>query len=121
MDEVAATTSSRPALGLLSSTAIAPADCSLLCQPPTADCLLRDLRRHFLVTRELLQDRQQPRVEEADLEQHQEGQRAVDLVDQRVEHRGGEIEAEAQLDQRLHADLLLVLLAGPLVALTLDA
>src|SRR5262249_30461826 len=84
-------------------------------------CLFRNLRRQLLVARELLEDREQARVEEPDLEEHQERQRAVDLVDERVEHRRAEIDAERQLDERLHADLLLVLLAGPLVAVALDA
>src|SRR5215831_15771698 len=113
MDEVAATTSSSPAFGFASSTAMSRS---------YSDPLLGDFRRHFVaVARELLQDREQARVEEADLEEHQERQRAVDLVDQRVVDGGGEVEAERQLDHRLHAHLLLVLLAGPLAAPALDA
>ena len=60
-------------------------------------------------------------VEEADLEQHQKRHRPVDLVRQRVEHRRGEIEAERQLDQRLHGHRLAVLLADPLVRVAFDA
>src|SRR5690349_17589231 len=96
-DDVA-TTSSRPAL------------------------LTRRLRaeRH-VVAAELLHDRQEAGVEEADLEQHQERQRAVDAVGEGVEHRHREVEAEAQLDQRLRQLDLVVLLALPVVRLALDA
>src|SRR5262245_49259689 len=59
----------------------------------------------------LLDDRQQPRVEEADLEEHEERHGAEDAVGERVEHRGREVEAERQLDDRLHDEVLPVLLA----------
>src|SRR6476661_3053134 len=105
MAEVAATTSSRPAFGFASSTATSRSYQCTRGRGLRAESsggvnersggvkrrngspvpLFRDFRRHFLVTGELLEDRQQARVEEADLEEHQERQRAVDLVDQRVE------------------------------------
>src|SRR5215510_13721421 len=88
-DEVA-TTSSRPAL------------------------LTRRLRaQRHVVAAELLDDREQAGVEEADLEEHEERQRAVDAVGQRVEHRDREVEPEAQLDQRLRQLDLVILLALP--------
>src|SRR5262245_38163825 len=50
-----------------------------------------DLRlQHHRLVGVLLDDGQQPRVEEADLEEDEERQRAVDLVGQRVEHGPGE-------------------------------
>src|SRR5450759_5902917 len=123
MEEVAATTSSRPALGFASSTATKRSYQGAGCFGPGAGCdvgvctkhqypgtehqspgLLRNLGRHLFVTRELLKDREEPRVEEPDLEQHEERHRAVDLVDEGVEHRAGEIQAQGQLDERLHAD-----------------
>src|SRR5215218_3388609 len=84
--------------------------------------LTRRLRaQRHVVAAELLDDRQQARVEETDLEQHQERQRAVDAVGQRVEHRDGEVEAEHALDQRLRQLDLVVLLALPVVRVALDA
>src|SRR5438874_12180610 len=50
----------------------------------------------------LLDDRQQARVKEADLEQDEERQRAVDLVGERVEDGEREVEPERELDERLH-------------------
>ncbi len=47
--------------------------------------------------------------------------RAVDLVGQRVEHRRREVQAERELDERLHGDRLVVLLADPLVGGAFDA
>src|SRR5688572_6278735 len=58
----------------------------------------------------LLNDREQPHVEEADLEQDQERQRAVDAVGERVEDRGGEVEPQTELDHRLHDEALTILL-----------
>ena len=52
---------------------------------------------HDGLARVLLKDREKTGVEEPDLEQHQERQRSVDLVDQRVEDCRGEVEAERQL------------------------
>src|SRR5205823_10848019 len=81
-----------------------------------------DLRlQHDRVARVLLDDRKQPGVEEADLEQYEERQRAVDLIRERVEHRPREVEAERELDERLNRDRLTVLLAHPLVGVGLDA
>src|ERR1043165_7937297 len=57
---------------------------------------------HGVVTRVLLDDRQQPCVEEPDLEEHQERDGAEDAVGLRVEHGGREVEAERELDDRLH-------------------
>src|SRR5260221_5678437 len=68
----------------------------------------------------LLRDRQQAGVEEADLEEDEERQSAVDPVGERVEHRGREVETERQLDERLHGDRLTVFLADPLVPVALD-
>src|SRR5688500_544579 len=84
--------------------------------------LTRGLRaQRHVVAAELLHDRKQARVEEADLEQHEERQRAVDAVGQRVEHRDGEVEAERALDQRLGELDLVILLALPVVRIALDA
>src|SRR5687767_10726399 len=58
----------------------------------------------------LLHQRQQPGVEEANLKQHQERHRAVDALAQGVEQRGREVEAERELDHRLHRHRLAVLL-----------
>src|SRR5215203_2770831 len=69
----------------------------------------------------LLQQRQHAGVEEADLEQHQERHGAVDAVGERVEHGGGEVQAQRQLDDRLDADRLVILLADPFVAVAFDA
>src|SRR5262245_45771719 len=63
----------------------------------------------------LLHDRHETGVEESDLEEHQERQRAVDLVRERIEHRGREVQAQRELDQRLNGDGLVILLADPLV------
>src|SRR5262245_60753162 len=68
----------------------------------------------------LLNDRDETGVEESDLEEHQERERAVDLVGERIENRGGEIQAERELDERLNRDRLVVLLADPFVGGTLD-
>src|SRR3954467_5602006 len=87
--------------------------------PPLLTRRLR-AQRH-VVAAELLDDREEARVEEADLEEHQERQRAVDAVGQRVEHREGEVEAESALDQRLGEVDLVVLLALPVVRVALDA
>src|SRR4029450_8491498 len=74
--------------------------------------LTRRLRAQcHVVAAELLDDRQQARVEEADLEEHEERQRPVDPVGQRVEDRRLEVEAEAALDQRLRQLDLMVLFA----------
>src|SRR4029453_3641841 len=74
--------------------------------------LTRGLRaQRHVVAAELLDDREEARVEEADLEQHEERQRAVDPVGQRVEHGDGEVETEAELDERLRQLDLVVLLA----------
>src|SRR5688500_18839802 len=98
IDDEVATTSSSPAL------------------------LTRRLRaQRHVVAAELLHDREQTGVEEADLEQHQERQRAVDAVGQRVEDGDREVEAEAALDQRLRQLDLVVLLALPVVRVALDA
>src|SRR5688572_1954501 len=72
--------------------------------------LSRRLEHHRL-TGVLLDDRQQPGVEEANLEQHEERQRAVDAVAERIEHRGREVQAQRQLDHRLHGEVLTVSLA----------
>src|SRR4051794_7332679 len=50
----------------------------------------------------LLHDRQQARVEEPDLEQHEERDGRVDAVGQRVEDGPREVQPERELDQRLH-------------------
>src|SRR5687767_9927953 len=77
--------------------------------------------QHHVLARELLDDRQQPRVEEADLEQDEERHRAVDPVGERVEHRGREVETERDFDHRLHDEALAVLLADPFVGVDFDA
>src|SRR5262245_60501460 len=103
MADVVATISSRPAFGV----AGALMGGSYIIRPQQrATLLVRLLARRLraqrdIVTAELLDDREQPSVEEADLEQHQERQRAVDAVRQRVEDRDREVEAEPQFDQRL--------------------
>ena len=119
MDEDAATTSSRPALaGVSSATEVDDSVPRRLAtvDSTTASQLLavRDLRlQHDAVAGELLNDGEKAGVEEADLEEHQERQRAVDAVGQRVEDRGGEVEPEAQLDERLDGDRLPIPLASP--------
>ena len=81
-----------------------------------------DLRvQHNRIASVLLHDRQEAGVEEADLEQHQKRHRPVDAVRQRVEHRGREIQAEGQLDERLHGDRLAIVLSNPLVRVAFDA
>src|SRR5712691_6500030 len=57
---------------------------------------------HHGMTRVLLNDGEQSGIEEADLEEDEERQRAVDLVRERVEHGRCEVEPEAKLDERLH-------------------
>src|SRR6185436_15787315 len=69
----------------------------------------------------LLDDREQACVEESDLEEHEERQRAVDAVCERVEHGRGEVETERELDHRLDDEALPVFLADPLVGLRFDA
>src|SRR5262245_23167110 len=97
MAELAATTSSRPALGFAS--VVMRGSYQGRGAPPAAhgsggetasyepqeargqQRLLGDLGRlHDVLVGELLQDREQAGVEEANLEEHQEWQRAVDLV-----------------------------------------
>src|SRR5258706_10297318 len=112
MAEVAATTSSNPALDgnvvVTRGDDISVPDFSLL-------TVGGDLRfHHDAVARELLDDGEQAGVEEAHLKEHEKRQRAVDAVGQRVEHRRGEIEPKSQFDERLHRNLLAVLLAHPL-------
>src|SRR6266536_3995306 len=75
---------------------------------------------HDLRARVLLRDREQTRIEEADLEEDEERQRAVDAIGERVEDRRREIEAERELHERLHGDRLAVLLPHPLVAVIFD-
>src|SRR6188768_1008742 len=87
--------------------------------PPLLTRRLR-AQRH-VVAAELLEDREEARVEEADLEEHQERQRTVNLVGQRVEDRRREVEAERDLDDRLNSDRQVILLAGPFIAAALDA
>src|SRR5437870_58395 len=69
----------------------------------------------------LLHERDETRVEEADLEEHEERQRAVNLVRERVENRRREVQAERELDERLDGDRRVVLLADPLIARGFDA
>src|SRR5437762_1952505 len=69
----------------------------------------------------LLHERDETGVEEADLEEHEERQRTVNLVRERVEHRRREVQAERELDERLNRDRGVVLLADPFVARALDA
>src|ERR1051325_6409335 len=69
----------------------------------------------------LLHERHETGVEEADLEEHQERQRAVDLIGERVEHRRREVQPEPELDERLDRDRLVILLADPLVGRAFDA
>src|SRR5688572_4222109 len=55
---------------------------------------------------ELLHDRKQACVKEADLEEHEEGNRAIDAVGERIEHGGRKVQTERQLNHRLsHDDL----------------
>src|ERR1700674_2727514 len=54
----------------------------------------------------LLDDRDEPRIEEPDLEQHEEWHRPVNLVGERVEDRRGEVESQRQLDERLYGHRL---------------
>ena len=68
-----------------------------------------------LVAPGLLHDRHEPRVEEAELEEHQERHGAVDVVRERVDHRAREVEPERQLDERLHGHRLVILLVLPVV------
>src|SRR4029453_6815749 len=49
----------------------------------------------------LLNDGHQARVEKSDLKQHEERQRAVDLIRQRVENGRREVQAQCQFDERL--------------------
>src|SRR5215475_13537264 len=76
-----------------------------------ASGLLQTGRNHVGIARVLLNDREQPRVEEPDLEEDEERQRTVNLVGGGVEHRRREVQAERQFDERLHGDRLTVLLA----------
>src|SRR3954447_11668484 len=101
MADDAATTSSSPALGF-ASVVMAPSYQGRSGAPAARDRLLGDFGglEHDGLARVLLQDRQETGVEEPDLEQHQEWQRSVDLVDQGVEHRGGEVEPERHFDDR---------------------
>src|SRR5215472_5376071 len=68
----------------------------------------------------LLNDRDQACVKEPDLEEHQKRQRAVDLVRERVENRGGEVQTERELYERLDRYRLVVLLSDPLVGGSFD-
>src|SRR6476469_7357076 len=72
------------------------------------------------IARVLLNDREQSGVEETDREEHEERQRAVDTVGERVEDGRGEVQAKRELDQRLNELALAVLLADPLVGARLD-
>src|SRR5262245_65895063 len=57
----------------------------------------------------LLNDGHQTGIENSDLKQHEERQRAVDLIRQRVENRRREIKAQCQFDERLDRHGLTVL------------
>src|SRR5712691_4261811 len=71
--------------------------------------------------RVLLHDRDEAGVEEADLKKHEEGERAVNLVRQRVKDRGREVQTKRELDERLDGDGLMILLADPFVRGAFDA
>src|SRR2546423_14051921 len=68
----------------------------------------------------LLHERQQSGIEKADLKQDQERHGSVDLIGKRVEHRGGEVQPELQLDERLQGYRLPVFLADPFVGVAFD-
>src|SRR6187549_1547411 len=101
-------------------------DYRLPCDYRPSTCAFRLLRVRFLriqhdaVAGELLHDRKEAGVEEADLEEHEERQCSIDAVGKRVEDRGCEVEPETRLDERLHRDRLPIPFGRPLVAVALD-
>src|ERR1043166_4489754 len=68
----------------------------------------------------LLHDRDEAGIEESDLEEHEERQRAVDLIRERVEDRRREIQAERELDERLDRHRLGITLPDPIIGGALD-
>src|SRR5438128_807845 len=69
----------------------------------------------------LLEDREESGVEEPELKQHEERQRAVDVVLERVEDREREVEAERHLHKRLDRHRLMIFLVLPAIFAVLDA
>src|SRR4026208_1818377 len=94
-----ATTSSRPAFGFAST---AMGGHPLL---PAGD--LWSLHEQIIAAN-LLEDGQKSGIEETDLEQHEEGHRAVNPVLKRVEDRSREVQAKPDFDERLDRHRLVV-------------